>query len=417
MGVKVYFKTVGCRVNQVETQSLAEKFLGLGHVATDELGDADVVVVNSCSVTEYADRDTFNFIKKTVASNPKARLVVTGCIATLNPKKILELAPGAAIFANADKEKIPYQLAGLPPKEDFFSVGGFSGRTRAFIKIQDGCSLGCAYCIVPSARSEMKSKTAAAALTEIKKLIDAGFKEIVLCGTRLGMYKCSQTGKDLTAFMRDIFELPGDFRIRFSSLEPGEVSEELAGVLKNGGERFCDYFHLPLQAGSDAVLKEMGRPYTTAEYMTKLEILRKHFKEPGLFADVIVGYPTETDEQFAESLAFVQDCFFAGLHVFRFSRRPGTRAYFLKPLPPEVVRDRAARLRALDLKLRISYAESMCGRSRKVLVLKSKSRKALGLASNFLNVDLKGEFAPGTFVKVRILAASGGACSGEPVQP
>ena len=415
MGVKVYFKTVGCRVNQVESQSLAEKFLGLGHVATDELGDADVVVVNSCSVTEYADRDTFNFIKKTVASNPKARLVVTGCIATLNPKKILELAPGAAIFPNIDKEKIPYQLAGLPAKEDFFSVGGFSGRTRAFVKIQDGCSLGCAYCIVPSARSEMKSKPAASALDEIKKLAAAGFKEIVLCGTRLGMYKCPGSDKDLTGLMRDIFELPGDFRIRFSSLEPGEVSEELAGVLKGGGERFCDYFHLPLQAGSDAVLKAMGRPYDTAEYMKKLEILRKHFKEPGLFADIIAGYPTETEEQFAETLAFVGDCFFAGLHVFRFSRRPGTKAYDLKQLTPVIVRDRAERLRALDLKLRAAYAESMCGRSLKVLVLKSKGRQAQGLASNFLNVALKGEFAPGSFVKTRILDASRGSCSGEPV--
>ena len=415
--MKVYFKTVGCRVNQVETQSLAEKFLGLGHVATDELRDADVVVVNSCSVTEYADRDTFNFIKKAVASNPKARLVVTGCIATLNPKKILELAPGAAIFPNVDKGKIPFQLAGLPAKEDFFSVGGFAGRTRAFVKIQDGCSLGCAYCIVPSARSEMKSKPTTAALAEIKKLIDSGFKEIVLCGTRLGMYKCPDAGKDLTAFMRDIFELSGDFRIRFSSLEPGEVSEELAAVLKGGGERFCDYFHLPLQAGSDAVLKDMGRPYDTAQYMTKLEILRRNFKEPGLFADIIAGYPTETEEQFAETLAFVGDCFFAGLHVFRFSRRPGTRAYALKPLAPAIVRDRAERLRALDLKLRAAYAESMCGRSLKVLVLKSKGRQALGLASNFLNVGLKGEFAPGSFVKARILDASGGSCSGEPVQP
>lgn len=415
--MKVYFKTVGCRVNQVETQSLAEKFLALGHETSDVLQDADLVVVNSCSVTEYADRDTFNFIKKAVSSNPGARLVVTGCIATLNPGKILELAPGAAIFPNAEKEKIPYRLAGLPPKEDFFSVGGFSGRTRAFVKIQDGCNLKCGYCLVPAARGGMRSKPAAAALAEIEKLAASGFKEIVLCGTRLGMYKCAETGKDLTAFMRDVFDLTGDFRIRFSSLEPGEVSEELAAVLKGGGERFCDYFHLPLQAGSDPVLKAMGRPYDTAGYMKKLELLRKHFKAPGLFADVIAGYPAETGGQFAETLAFAGDCFFAGLHVFRFSRRPGTRAYALKPLAPEIVRDRADRLRALDLKLRAAYAESMCGRSLKVLVLKNKGRQALGLASNFLNVGLKGEFKPGSFVKVRVLDASGGSCSGEPVQP
>jgi len=414
--MKVFFKTIGCRVNQVETQSLAEKFSSLGYDPASGPEEADVVVVNSCSVTEYADRDTLNFIRKTAAANPNARLVVTGCMATLDPQKILELAPGAAIFHNKDKEKIPYSIAGLPPKEDFFSVSKFSGRTRAFIKVQDGCNLRCAYCLVPSARSEIKSKKLSSAIDEVKNLVSAGFKEMVICGTRLGMYKCPETGLDLIGLMAELFKLPGDFRIRFSSLEPVEVSEDLAVVLKGGGERFCDYFHLPLQAGSDAVLGAMGRPYTTADYMKKLEILRKNFKEPGLFADVIAGFPTETEEQFAETLTFVEECCFAGLHIFRFSRRPGTRAYALKPLHPKIVKERAERLRALDARLRASYAASMCGRSLKVLVLKNKGGSALGLASNFLNVSLKGEFKSGSFVKARITDATRGACSGEQVQ-
>ena len=415
--MKVYFKTVGCRVNQVETQSLAEKFASLGYDPAAAPEDADIVVVNSCSVTEHADRDTLNFIKKVSAANPKARLVVTGCMATLEPKKILELAPGAAIFRNKDKENIPYALAGLPAKGDFFSVGRSSGRTRAFIKVQDGCDLKCSYCLVPAARSEIKSKKSSAAVDEIKKLAEAGFKEMVLCGTRLGMYKCPETGCDLAGLMGELFRLPGDFRLRFSSLEPVEVSDELSSALKGGGDRFCDYFHLPLQAGSDAVLRAMGRTYDTAGYMKKLEILRKNFKEPGLFADVIAGFPTETEEEFSQTLAFVEECCFAGLHVFRFSRRPGTRAYALKPLHPEIVKERAARLRALDARLRDSYAASMCGRSLKVLVLKSKGSAALGLASNFLNVKLMGGFGPGSFVRTRITGCAGGVCSGEEVQP
>ena len=415
--MKVYFKTVGCRVNQVETQSLAEKFSALGYEPTAKPDEADIVLVNSCSVTEYADRDTLNFIRKTAAANPKARLVVTGCLATLEPQKILALAPGAAIFHNKNKENIPYELAGLPPKEDFFSVSKFSGRTRAFIKVQDGCDLKCAYCLVPAARSEIKSKRSSDALAEVNSLAAAGFKEIVLCGTRLGMYKCPETGRDLSGLMKELFKLPGDFRMRFSSLEPVEVSEELAVTLKSGVDRFCDYFHLPLQAGSDAVLAAMGRSYNTADYMGKLEILRKNFKEPGLFADVIVGFPTETEEQFSQTLAFVEECCFAGLHIFRFSRRSGTRAYALKPLPSKTVMERAGRLRALDVRLRASYAASMCGRSLKVLVLKNKGGSALGLASNFLNVSLKGEVKPGSFVRARITGSAGGICFGEPVQP
>ena len=411
--MKIYFKTVGCRVNQVETQSLAEKFSALGHEAASGMEEADIVVVNSCSVTEYADRDTFNFIKKTAASNPGARLVVTGCIATLNPKKILELAPGAAIFSNSDKEKIPYQLAGLPSKEDFFSVSKSSGRTRAFIKLQDGCSLKCAYCLVPQARSEIKSKGSAEAMAEIKNLVAGGFREIVLCGTRLGMYKCAATGLGLAGLMKEIFKLDGDFRIRFSSLEPMEVSDGLAETLAAGGDRFCDYFHLPLQSGSDGVLKAMGRPYDTAFYFEKLSLLRKHFKDPGLFADVIAGYPGETEAQFEETAAFVRKCGLAGLHVFRFSKRPGTPAYALKALYPAVVKERSARLRELDKELRAAYAASMCGRTLKTLALKNKDGFTICLASNFLNVAFKGELRNGDFMNARITGALAGSCTGE----
>lgn len=418
--MKVYFKTVGCRVNQIETQSLAEKFYALGHEPASGPGEADLVVVNSCSVTEYADRDTLNFIKKTAAANPEARLAVTGCLATLEPEKILKLAPGAAIFANSEKEKIPFTLSGQdpaevkdkPPKEDFFRVSGSSGRTRAFIKLQDGCDMKCSYCLVPAARSVMSSKGCPAVLDEIKNLSAAGFREIVLCGTRLGMYKCPETGLDLAGLMRELFRLSGNFRLRFSSLEPVEVSEELASVLQGGGDRFCDYFHLPLQSGSDAVLAAMGRPYTAAGYRSKLEILRKSFKEPGLFADVIAGFPTETEEQFARTLAFVEECRFAGLHVFRFSGRPGTRAYGLKPLSPGIVSERAGRLRALDAGLRAAFAASMAGRTLKTLVLRNKGGAALGLASNFINVAFKGSLEPGSFVMARITGSDGGVCSG-----
>ncbi len=402
----------------MESQSLAEKFASLGYEAAANPEEADVVVVNSCSVTEYADRDTLNFIRKTSAANPKGRLVVTGCMATLAPERISAVAPGAEIFKHKDKENIPYALAGMPPRGDFFSVTGFAGRTRAFIKVQDGCDRKCAYCIVSSARIGMSSKPAASALAEIKGLIAVGYGEIVLCGTRLGMYKCPDSGADLSGLMKLVLELQGGFRIRFSSLEPGEVSEELAVVLKAGGERFCDYFHLPLQSGSDSVLKAMGRPYNSAGYLDKLRILRRHFVNPGLYADVIAGYPTETDGQFADTLAFIRKCRLAGLHVFRFSGRPGTKAYLLKPLSRNTVSGRASALRALDTELRAAYAASMGGRVLRVLTLRNKDGSALGLASNFLQVGFQGGGRPGSFVKTQITGVVPGRaciCSGEPV--
>ncbi|MBU2572830.1 MAG: MiaB/RimO family radical SAM methylthiotransferase [Elusimicrobia bacterium] len=411
--MKVYFKTVGCRVNQVETQSLAEKFSALGHQAADGITDADLLIINSCTVTDRADRDTLNFIRKAAAANPKARLVVTGCLATLDPKKILELAPAASLFSNKDKETIPYALSGRPPKRDFFSVRKFSGRTRAFIKLQDGCDLGCGYCLVPLARNEISSKDSAAAVNEIKNLIAGGFREIVLCGTRLGMYKCPATGRGLAGLMKEIFKLDGDFRIRFSSLEPMEISQSLLEILQAGGGRFCDYVHLPLQSGSDETLRAMGRPYDTAGYSEKLRLLRKYFKDPGLYADVITGYPGETEARFRETMAFIRGCGLAGLHIFSFSKRPGTRAYALKALSPAVIKERSARLHELDRELRAVFAASMCGRTLKTLTLKNKDGFALGLASNFLNVAFNGALKSGIFVNARITGAAGGTCAGE----
>lgn len=410
--MKIYFKTVGCRVNQIESQSLAEKFLSLGHERTSATDEADILVVNTCTVTSGADRESLSFIKKAVRSNPRAKLVVTGCLATLDPGKILGLAPSAVLFPNDDKENIPARLSGLPSAADFFSVKKSSGRTRAFIKLQDGCDLRCSYCLVPEARSRMSSKNSAAAVDEVKNLVAGGFREIVLCGTRLGMYKCPGTGKYLASLMRDIFALEGEFRVRFSSLEPMEISEELVIGLTAVGDRFCDYFHLPLQSGSDGVLRAMGRPYDTAEYFKKLGIIRKHFVSPGLFADVIVGYPTETEEQFAETLSFVEKCGFAGLHIFRFSKRPNTGASALKELPPAVVKKRADRLHELDQRMRAVFAASMCGVRLKTLILKRSNGRAAGLASNFLNVSFEGELETGVFVNARITGAQAGICSG-----
>lgn len=413
--MKVYFKTVGCRVNQVESESLREKFIELGHTAAESPETADLVVVNTCSVTAKADRDCVTFLRKTAAANPKAAIAVTGCLATLEPQKILAAAPGATLFTNKEKENIPAQLCGTAPSGDFFSVTKFHGKARAFIKVQDGCNLKCAYCLVNLARSELRSKPLEAAVAEVKKLIDSGFAEIVLCGTRLGIYRCKETGATLADLMQKLFALEGNFRLRFSSIESEELTPELLKVLKAAGPKFCDYFHLPLQAGADPVLKAMGRLYNTAQYKAKVEELRAIFPGVGVYADIIAGYPTETEEDFNNALKFVRELALSGLHVFSFSARPGTRAAALKPISPKTVGERSAALRALDKELRAAFAASMLGKEATVLALKNKDGRALALSANFVNVELPSPQKPGGLLRCRVTAARDGACLAEPL--
>lgn len=415
MRVKIYYKTVGCRVNQVETESLREKFAALGHQNAAAPEEADLVVVNTCSVTAKADRDCLAFLRKTAAANPRAAIAVTGCLATLEPAKILAAAPGATLFTNKEKENIPSQLCGMAAASDFFSVTKFHGKARAFIKVQDGCNLKCAYCLVNMARSELKSKPLDTAAAEIKQLAADGFSEIVLCGTRLGIYKCPQTGANLAGLLERVFALPGDFRIRFSSVESQELTPELLKVLKAAGPRFCDYFHLPLQAGADPVLKAMGRVYDTARYKAKVQELRSVFPGVGVYADIIAGYPTETEKDFKDALDYVRGLGLSGLHVFSFSARPGTRAAALKPLSPKIVSARSAALRALDGELRAAFAASMLGQAAVGLVLKNRDGRALALASNFVNLELPWPLTAGTLVKCRVTSARGGQCLAEPV--
>lgn len=401
-----FIKTFGCRVNQVESQALLEDFLRHGFTPADTFETADICLLNTCTVTHQADKDVEKLIRQILRRNPQARLVLTGCYAAAHAGKIRTQFPQAEIVGK-------YQLGRvLFNEEDIcWTVSGHEGHSRAFIKIQDGCDAFCSYCIVPFARPEKRSKPLGEVLSEIKNLVHNGFAEVVLTGINIGNYKCPQTGADLAALCEEIARLPGDLRIRFSSIELQTVTDGVVRALKKYPARFCNYLHLPLQAGSDAVLKAMNRHYNTVQYAARVADLRACVPQIGIFADVIAGFPTETAADFEETVSFIRAQKLAGLHVFSYSPRPGTQAASLPQLPAGEIKRRADALRALDKELRENFAASLVGTEQTVFIEEHKQGQTHGITGNFQPVILENAPADvGGLVRVKITRAKGAVC-------
>lgn len=403
-----FIKTFGCRVNQVESQALLEDFLRHGFTPAEKFENADICLLNTCTVTHEADKDVEKLIRQILRRNPSARLVLTGCYAAAHAAHIREVFPSAQIVGKYDLGRALFN------EEDVcWTVSGHEGHSRAFIKIQDGCDCFCSYCIVPFARNVKRSKPLQDVLKEIQNLVQNGFAEIVLTGINIGNYNCPKTGADLAALCAEIAKMPGDFRVRFSSIELQTVTDGIVQAMKNFPTRFCNYFHLPLQAGSDPVLKAMNRHYDTAQYAARVRDLRKNVPGIGIFADVIAGFPTETNENFEETVDFIRAQKLAGLHVFSYSPRPGTKAAGLPQLPAEEIKRRAEVLRALDKELRGNFADSLVGTEQTVFIEEHKEGQTRGITSNFQTVLI--ENAPQNLhglVRVKIVRAQNNLCYG-----
>ena len=393
--MKISYKSFGCRVNQIEVESIIEKFLKNGYEISDE--NPDIFIINSCCVTEKTEKEVLRFIKKTIDKNPNSKIIITGCLATVSKDKIENEFKNITIYSNENKNKIVNDFLGI--NDDYFSVDGFRERTRAFIKVQDGCNLKCSYCIVPLARSIMISKPFENVIFEIKRLVENGYKEIVISGTRLGAY--SFDNKRLKDLLKAIEKLNGNFRVRLSSLEPMEIDNELIDIIKNS-DRFCSYFHIPLQSGSDDVLKAMKRPYTTKNFAQKIEMIRKKINNVGIYSDVIVGYPTETDLDFKKTINFISELKLSGLHVFTYSPRPNTYSFKFKDLNPFIKKERSSLMHKLDKKLRFDFATSMIGKSLDSLSLRKKNNYTHFLTTNFIDVITNGNTLPGERIRVII---------------
>ncbi len=383
--MRVFTHTFGCRVNQYETQLLRERLLSGGGEGVEDWGNADLCVINTCTVTAEADRDAVRLARRIARRNPAARLIVTGCLATRDPGKIRDAAPAAVIVGNADKASIPAMLGCSAAPVD--GVTGLDGHARAFVKVQDGCNMSCAFCVIPSIRPRLECRTLDSVVSEAKGLIARGIPELVLCGVRLGRWREGRS--DLVALLERLLATPGDFRVRLSSLEVTDATDRLLGLMARSEGKLCPSLHLPLQSGCEATLRRMRRWHSASFYGRRLDAARAVVPGIGLFADVIVGFPGETAEEFAESERFIEACGLDGLHVFRYSPRPGTSAARLPDrVAEEAIVSRARVLRALDARLRAAFARRVAGKTRVVVALDGGRS---GLTGEFLTVALPAD--------------------------
>lgn len=331
---------LGCKVNQYESEAIAELFAEKGYeiVGIDE--EADVYVINTCTVTNFGDKKSRQLIRKVKRQNENAIVAVVGCYAQTAPKELMEIAGVNLVIGTKDRAQIvemveQYDRAnGVENhvsdimKERVFeplSIQKLANRTRAYLKIQDGCSQYCSYCIIPYARGPIRSREPQEVVAEVKRLAENGFKEVVLTGIHVASYGKDRRDTSLLDILKQVHEVEGIERIRFSSIEPNVVTEEFAQTMA-ALPKVCDHFHLSLQSGCDKTLKEMNRKYDTEKYRQAAATLRKYLPKVALTTDIIVGFPGETEEDFGESYAFAEEIGFAKIHVFPYSPKRGTPA-------------------------------------------------------------------------------------------
>ena len=402
----VAFYTLGCKVNQYETQGLAALFRARGYRVVPFQERADVYVINSCTVTHTGDRKSRQFIRRAVRNNPDALVVVTGCYAQVAGREVAGIPGVDLVVGTAGRERIvdlvEAAAAGRRPVlavadveearefEELPGLAGAGGRTRAFLKVQEGCRDFCTYCIVPHARGPLRSRAPERVTALAEEAVGRGCRELVLTGTNLGAYGRDLGTVGLADLVRRLARIPGLARLRLSSVEPNELTPELVAAVAESPV-CCPHFHLPLQSGSDAVLRRMGRRYTAAEYAALVEMIRGRIAEVAVTADVLVGFPGESEAEHRESLDFVRRAGFAGLHVFVFSRRKGTRAAdFPDQIPYRVKQERSREMLALGAVLKERFACRYRGRVVEVLVEKVAAGRATGYTPNYLKVFFRG---------------------------
>ncbi|MBC8875939.1 MAG: tRNA (N(6)-L-threonylcarbamoyladenosine(37)-C(2))-methylthiotransferase MtaB [Planctomycetes bacterium] len=392
--------TLGCKVNQYETELVREALFGAGYLnaALDE--PADVCFVNTCTVTSEGDSKSRKAIRRLAKDNPGARIVVMGCYATRAPQELAGL-PGVAEVV-ADRRELPDVLGRFGVADLPSGISRFGDRSRAYVKVQDGCMLRCSYCIIPKVRPSLTSRPVEHVLDEVRRLLDNGYREIVLTGVHLGHFGVDWNWRKpkpewirLSNLLREIVQIDGDFRIRLSSLEATEVTRELVDVMAEFDEKVCPHLHVCLQSGSDAVLRRMKRRWSVRSFADRCRLVRESLDRPAFTTDIMVGFPGETDEDFERTCQVVREVGFSKIHVFPFSLRRGTLAADMPNMIPKSVKsERSKHLMAIERELRMEYFESLIGRSLRVLV-ESPSEihvdRVVGTSCRYAPVELPGD--------------------------
>ena len=422
MGKKAALHNLGCKVNAYETEAMQEMLEKAGYEIVPFKEGADVYVINTCTVTKIADRKSRQMLHRARKMNPDAVVVAAGCYVQAQDGKGQDPCIDIVLGNNHKKDLVRIldeyaaERASAAEIEDISRTREYESlhltkpgdHTRAYIKVQDGCNQFCTYCIIPYARGRVRSRVMEDVLREVRELAEGGYKEVVLTGIHLSSYGIDfDRERHLLELIRAVHEVDGIERIRLGSLEPGIITEEFARELSRIPE-ICPHFHLSLQSGCDATLKRMNRRYTSAEYAEKCRILRKYFDDPALTTDVIVGFPGETEEEFGASYDFVDSIDFYETHIFKYSRRNGTKAAVMPDQVSEQVKaERSAAMIGLGERKRAAYEKQYVGREVEVLVEEDAVMDGrcvqVGHTKEYIKVALESnEDLKNRIVKVRI---------------
>lgn len=406
--MKVAFSTLGCRVNQYESEAMAEKFIREGYEVVDFSEIADVYVINTCTVTNMGDKKSRQIISKARRLNNNAIIAVVGCYSQIAPKEVSAIEGVDVVLGTRnkgdvvyyvnkarDEQKIQVHVEGVLKNKKFedLNIEEYQDKTRAFLKIQDGCNRFCTYCAIPYARGSVCSKEPRKVIDEIKKLASHGFKEVILSGIHTASYGLDLDGNiTLIDLIEDIEKIDGIERVRIGSIEPAFFTNEVIEKIK-GFKKLCPHFHLSLQSGCNTVLKRMNRRYTAEEYEHIVNVLRENIKDVSISTDVIVGFPGETEEEFNETYEFLKKIKLTKTHIFKYSPRKGTRAAEMKEqIDGKVKEERSKALIALNDINEQEFIEKYINKNVKVLLeqqVKGKENIFEGYTENYIKVEVE----------------------------